>query len=427
MADERCVFPGDAESPRGSAAGRGPGRRPGHWLDRTTAERLLSGETPDNAVDPSHRDEAERLTRTLGALAALSAEPAPADEELPGEAAALAAFRKARAERAVEPTASADLSEMRFGDTAAPSAFPMAPAERAEPGDRTAVAATSAGPGTARSADAGLVRIGGGRGTAAGRPRRHRPARLALAAALAVGITGGVAVAAGTGVLPTPFDNAEPGPAASVSAAATPGPDRPLVSPPPGTTPGAGGAGSATPGESGAPAPNTEGSGKGADDPAARDSGGRPSGVTSACRDVLDGRTLETERRRTLEGAAGGRSRVPSYCARLLGSSTGEGSDGDRGSGQGSTDAQDGNGGKDGKGDDGGKSDESGKGGGKGAGDDKGGSGGNAGKGGDSGDKGAVSGGGTGRGDSASTTSGRSVHRSSGVVGAPLSPSSGPR
>ncbi|MFI9545495.1 hypothetical protein ACIHAR_16460 [Streptomyces sp. NPDC052016] len=426
MADERCVFPGDAESPRGSAGGRGPGRRPGHWLDRRTAERLLSGETPDNAVDSSHRDEAERLTRTLGALAALSAEPAPADEELPGEAAALAAFRKARAERAVEPTASADLSETRFGDTAAPSAFPLAPAERDEPGDRTAVAATSAGPGTARSADAGLVRIGGGRGTAAGRPRRHRPARLALAAALAVGITGGVAVAAGTGVLPTPFDNAEPGPAASVSAAATPGPDRPLASPPTGTTPGGGGAGKATPGgESGTPAPNTEGSAKGADDPAARDSGGRPSGVTSACRDVLDGKTLETERRRTLEGAAGGRSRVPSYCTRLLGSSTGQGSDG--GSGQGGTDAQDGNGGKDGKGDDGGKGDEGGKGGGKGEGGDKGGRGGNTGKGGDSGDKGAVSGGGTGRGDSASTTSGRSVHRSSGVVGAPLSPSADPR
>ncbi|MFD7342996.1 hypothetical protein ACFV9K_01585, partial [Streptomyces pharetrae] len=109
------------------------------WLDRETAERLLRGESPD-AVDPAARDQAERLAETLGAL---SAPPPPTSEELPGEAAALAAFRKVRAERDEERAA------------------------LAEP-DRT------------RPADAGLIRIGaraGDRGANGRRPRRPRALR----------------------------------------------------------------------------------------------------------------------------------------------------------------------------------------------------------------------------------------------------------
>ncbi|WP_449342041.1 hypothetical protein, partial [Streptomyces aurantiogriseus] len=343
MADERCVFPEDAESqdadsPGGSAAGRARGR----WLDRATAERLLSGEMSDNAVAPAHRAEAERLAGTLNALAALSADPTPPDEELPGEAAALAAFRKARAERAdsaagpviaaregsagegaalaafrrargaraAEPVAGEDFGEDRPGESAALAAFRAARAGRA---DRDAEP-------SAPDADAGLVRIDG-RAAAGARHRWKRPARLGLAAALAVGMVGGVAVAAGTGVLPTPFDRAEPEPAASVSAAATPDSNRPFVSPTPGATTGDG-EGEATPdgAPSATPAPNAEGNAKGGpdDDPAARDGGGVPSGVASACRDVRDGKTLNGERRRTLEGAAGGSSRVPAYCAQVL-------------------------------------------------------------------------------------------------------------
>ncbi|MGX1250684.1 hypothetical protein RKD48_003195 [Streptomyces ambofaciens] len=175
------------------------------WLDRETAELLLRGE-PLEGVDPASRDRAGRL---LLALDALSAPPPPTGEELPGEAAALAAFRKVRAERA----------------------------------DASAKASAALGHGTApRPADAGLVRIGEG----ARRPRRSRPLRLGLAAALTVGMLGGVAAAAGTGVLPTPFDGAEPEPAATVSAAVSPG--RPSAPPTPlegvqggavpGTTPG---------------------------------------------------------------------------------------------------------------------------------------------------------------------------------------------
>ncbi|MBR8643432.1 hypothetical protein KEF29_38970 [Streptomyces tuirus] len=66
------------------------------WLDRETAERLLSGE-PLEAVEGPARDQAARLA---GALGALSTTPPLTSEELPGEAAAMAAFRKARAERA---------------------------------------------------------------------------------------------------------------------------------------------------------------------------------------------------------------------------------------------------------------------------------------------------------------------------------------
>lgn len=65
------------------------------WLDRDTAERLLRGELLDT-VDATARDRAERLAEALETLSAELAVPAPDGAELPGEAAALAAFRKAR-------------------------------------------------------------------------------------------------------------------------------------------------------------------------------------------------------------------------------------------------------------------------------------------------------------------------------------------
>ncbi|MDV9173534.1 hypothetical protein R6V09_25965, partial [Streptomyces sp. W16] len=89
MADERSALPGDAP------------RTPGRWLDRETAELLLRGESLE-AVDPAARDQAERLARTLGAL---SVEPTSGKTELPGEEAALAAFRAARTGNDVERSA----------------------------------------------------------------------------------------------------------------------------------------------------------------------------------------------------------------------------------------------------------------------------------------------------------------------------------
>ncbi|WP_427920382.1 hypothetical protein [Streptomyces sp. cg40] len=282
MADERSAVPGDTP------------RTPGRWLDRETAELLLRGESLE-AVDPAARDQAERLARTLGAL---SVEPGSDKAELPGEEAALAAFRAART-----------------GDDVERSAL--------------------GGPTRAHSSDAGLVRLGRPVETVRG-PRLGRPARFGLTAALAVGLAGGVAAAAGTGVLPSPFD--DPTPAASISAAATP--DRPLISPPPsGTlgsgTPSAGGdtAGSGdSSGEAvGGGTDRTPAAGSGQDESA--HSGSWWSAVAQSCRAVRDGKSLEPGRKRTLVGAAGGTSHVWTYCKGLL-KNTGGGSD-DQGSGNG--------------------------------------------------------------------------------------------
>jgi hypothetical protein len=255
------------------------------WLNRETAERLLRGE-PLEAVDLSARDQAERLSRALGAL---SSQAAAADGELPGEQAALAAFRKAR--------------------------------EAAE-AERPAGALTGGAPGRSVPAiDAGLVRIGSpaGSGIRDRRPRWGRPVRLALAAVMAAGTLGGVAMAAGTGVLPTPFDD-HPHPAASVTAGTS---GRPLTSPSPRATPGTGtpggpatGRGDASGQASGPDGTTGTGAPPASGTPSAP--GGPRGGVGAACRDIRDGRELDAGRRRALENLAGGSARVTRYCKVLL-------------------------------------------------------------------------------------------------------------
>lgn len=281
------------------------------WLDRETADRLLGGESLE-AVDPADRDQAERLAKTLEAL---TAEPALSSAELPGEAAALAAFRAARAGR--------DPASATVGHSSASGASEV----------------SDAGP-----VDVGLVRIGGA-DNGVRRPRRPRwarPVRLGLAAALAVGMVGGVAVAAGTGVLTSPFVGDEGGrPAATVSAPAPP--ERPLLSPSPeggvrgGPTPDDDSQAPTDPGttegaEPGGPAPD-RGSAPGRDK-AAR---GWWKVVTAYCRDLRDGKELSSDRRRALESAAGGSERVRKYCRGVLGAvgdgtwgKSGSGKDGDR-------------------------------------------------------------------------------------------------
>ncbi|MFI6015385.1 hypothetical protein ACIBAG_42620 [Streptomyces sp. NPDC051243] len=255
------------------------------WLDRETAERLLRGESLE-AVDAAHRDQAEQLAKTLEAL---TAEPPLSSVELPGETAALAAFRAARANR--------------------DEAFETA--------------GEGSGARAAQTSDVGLVRIGAVSGRAARRPRWGRPLRLGLAAALAVGMVGGVAVAAGTGVLRTPFGEDEPArPAATVSAAVPP--ERPLVSPSPeigaqdeptpdGTSSGPTGSGtSQDPGPGG---PATDRGTPGAEQD--RPTGGWWNTVQS-CRDMRDGKELPRDRRRALEGAAGSSAQVWNYCKTVL-------------------------------------------------------------------------------------------------------------
>ncbi|MFH9986362.1 hypothetical protein [Streptomyces luteogriseus] len=257
------------------------------WLDRETAERLLSGE-PLGAVEGAGRDQAEHLARTLGAL---SATPPLTSDELPGEAAAVAAFRKARAERA----------------------------------DAAAAPAAVGGRAAADVSDAGLVRIGGpgdgGTGTARP-PRWARPARLALAAVLAVGMVGGVALAAGTGALRAPFGDDEPRPGTSVSASVT-HPERPLVSPSPGDTAQGGSTPDGAQGGSPKGGAGARGGDAERDDAAPKPdgpkdgSGGHRGEVTAACRDLRDGKRLDPDRRRALRDAAGG-LRVRKYCKGVL-------------------------------------------------------------------------------------------------------------
>ncbi|MFI7010144.1 hypothetical protein [Streptomyces sp. NPDC050145] len=167
------------------------------WLDREAAERLLRGE-PLEAVAEQDALRARRLTAALDSLTALSAGP---DGELPGEDAALKAFREARAVPAGDRAAALDTPVTLAGRTARTGRHrggaAGAPA-RPGPGDRHG-------------------------------PRWGRPVRFGLAAAVAACMVGGVAVAAGTGVLPSPFDGwSDPSPTTSVSSAPS---EEPLVSP----------------------------------------------------------------------------------------------------------------------------------------------------------------------------------------------------
>ncbi|MFR0357835.1 hypothetical protein [Streptomyces sediminimaris] len=252
------------------------------WLDRETAELLLRGASLE-AVDPAVRDQAERLAKTLEGL---TGEPPPGSVELPGEAAALAAFRAARS---------------------------GAGAERPAAGLQAAAPPPS---------DAGLVRIGGPGGSPR-RSRRGRSARFVLTAVLAAGMAGGVAVAATSGVLPTPFGHDRPAPGTSAPAAVPH--DSPLVPPSRGgslvepTPDGSSGAatGPATPpGASGGATTATPGS---RSDGGSR-AGGWWKGAPSACGDVRRGKELGPDRRRALEDAAGSSDprRVWTYCKRVL-------------------------------------------------------------------------------------------------------------
>ncbi|MBV1945559.1 hypothetical protein [Streptomyces sp. BV129] len=248
------------------------------WLDGEASERLLRGE-PLEAVDADARLRADRLAGLLGTLAA---QAAPAFGELPGEKAALAAFREARV---------------------------SVPAEKAY----------------GYGADAGVIRIGAP--APARRSRWGRPVRLGLAAALAAGTLGGVAVAAGSGVLPGPFRHGTPRPGASVSAAASPA--RPGDPSSPAPSPGTTDTPDVTPR---APAPDDSRAEAGGGDTAEgtaradRPGPGEPSrrpgtrwwAATLACRDLRGGREPEPGNRRALEGLAGGPTRVKAYCRAVL-------------------------------------------------------------------------------------------------------------
>ncbi|MFF8842562.1 hypothetical protein ACF08N_07480 [Streptomyces sp. NPDC015127] len=283
------------------------------WLDRDAAEQLLRGE-PVEATDEHARTQAARLFEVLDGAAGPGYRYD--DGELPGEAAAMAAFRKARA------------------DAAAPA------------GDLF---------GTARLTRPAVPAFG---------LRFGRPVRFGLAAAVAAFALGGVAVAAGTGVLPAPFGGDEhPLPESSVSVAQTPGP---LTS----ETQGATGGASTSPGAGTPPAPpslsgDPSGSPSGPDGTASTGGtdgsqatpgagGGRDAELrrtsVEACKDYRNG-TIAPERKERLDELANGADGVKRFCDRLLGperatgggkgsgDSNGDGSGGGDGKGEGERDA----------------------------------------------------------------------------------------
>ncbi|WP_330288218.1 hypothetical protein [Streptomyces sp. NBC_00576] len=309
------------------------------WLDRATAERLLSGEPLEISLasaGPEARDQAQQLAKTLDSL---SVETPPGSAELPGEAAALAAFRKAR---------------------------PV-------PDPATVAPATVTRPSSDMGSDMGLVRVGrfGSSGAARHsgvRPARWgRPLRLGLGAALAAGMVGSVAMAAGVGVLPNPFGGDEPGrPAATVSAAesrdpmlASPSTDggtrgKSVPSLPDATT-----GGSADRGADGRDEPRAHptdgGQGSRSDMSLPGDWRG---GLVSSCRDMRSGKRLDAEHRRALERAAKGSTKVPKYCENALRHEPAVRSNADIGTGTGEGRGDIGaDGGQSGAGDNGGKGD----------------------------------------------------------------------
>ncbi|MFI2373066.1 hypothetical protein [Streptomyces sp. NPDC018833] len=282
------------------------------WLDRDAAEKLLRGE-PVEAADEHARTQAARLFEVLDGVAA---DPGYRydDGELPGEAAAMAAFRKARA------------------DAAAPAGGVLGTVGATRP----------------------AVPVRG--------LRFGRPMRFGIAAAVAACALGGVAVAAGTGVLPTPFSGEKrPLPASSVSAAEPPGP---LTSSSPGaegtsTPPGAAtpavpppaGGGPSDSGQDGTAIPGGSGAGDGGlATPGAgeleRNAELRRKAVES-CRDYRNG-TIAPERKKSLEEQANGAERVQRFCDQLLGGEDAGGKD--EGGGDGDK-KDDGSGDGDGKGD----------------------------------------------------------------------------
>ncbi|MEU6868604.1 hypothetical protein ABZ924_36155 [Streptomyces sp. NPDC046876] len=292
------------------------------WLDEAAAERVLRGGPAAPVGDARDREAEARLRAALDMLAAPAA---PAGAELPGEAAAVAAFRAARA-----------------GSTA-PSA------------EASAVAAATTA--TAPVVDLGTF-VPASPFASAPAARRPRQVRFALAAALASVAVGGIAAAAGAGLLDrVTHDTAAPGPAVSLSADDDPAPAGGTAGPssgpqlrphpfrsPDGSLPTAGGAaagggfadGSAQEGGTGAESGFGAGTGSSSGSAATGGAGG------GAGKETLGGATelhdkdkeirlkavdlceayrsghMTNDRRERLSKLAQGLARIPHYCEALL-------------------------------------------------------------------------------------------------------------
>ena len=353
MADESCAFPG---GPGELGKSTGTSRTPGQWLDRATAEQLLDG-APLEAldlfragVDARTAEESARVVRALTALRALG-EPAPAAgighpgaaargaagagapaaapgthaghaaqpgcAEMPGEAAALAAFREAHGVR--RPGAARE---------AGASATDGAPVHRLVGVDE----ATALPDVEIRAVhlDGSAVRGTSTRGPRADATRddraRRGSLRFGLVTSIAACMLGGVTVAAATsGVLPSPFGGTHR-PSPSVSVPGTGSSAHPQFSP----TSGASGGDSTGDGPSRGGAPDHGKSGDEDEHGGGKTSENWLARMKSACEDYRSGRDLDDRTTHELHKAAKGSGQIESFCAGVLSDADGPGRGGQK-------------------------------------------------------------------------------------------------
>ncbi|MFF9572769.1 hypothetical protein [Streptomyces sp. NPDC014685] len=335
------------------------------WLDKEVAERLLRGE-PVDPVGGHACTEAESLVAALDAAARAAR---PATGELPGEAAALAAFRTAR--RSARDSARA----RKAAGAQAGGAENATRQTGTEVLPTVRIRAASGGSGPRTSA----ASVGAGRNRLS---RWSRPVRFGLVASFAGCALGGVAVAAGTGMLPGPFGGRAPVPATSVSAAATPeelgsrpagaetprapssAPERGVTEPTPDRSASSSGRsadagsnrtekrGAREPGGSASGPTKTPGRGGLPDRSGGGSSGEWYAKALKACRDYRNGH-LDDDRRRKLEILAKGARNLDRFCDRVIEGSDkgGNGAPGSDGGGSGGNGGHGGHGGNGGKGD----------------------------------------------------------------------------
>ncbi len=311
------------------------------WLDDSAAERLLRGEpvegqpgAPDGRGDESYA-EAERLAAVLSAVAGAGRPATPSDASaLPGEEAAMAAFRAARVE--VEAQAEA----------VAESGVAWRPGRIRQFRER--------------------------------QPRLRRPLRAGMIAMVVGCALSGFAVAAAAGVLPTPFGPSHhtPGPSVSMSDAGPGGEsNHPEISDDGGTTsPGPSGSGDndasdvgSNGAQDGTVSPGPEDGGKGNDgkprDPSSKGKHGTPGWALRICPRYLaaesGGTDLDEKSLKKLTKAAGSASAIHGYCTQVLAddrtdhggdNNTDSGSDNGGGNGDNGGQGGDGNGDSDGSG-----------------------------------------------------------------------------
>ncbi|WBB61093.1 hypothetical protein O7599_00600 [Streptomyces sp. WMMC500] len=325
------------------------------WLDQRAAERLLAGEQVDaGALTPADRHTAERLAALLD-TAARAGRPA-LDTELPGEQAALAAFRAARA---APPAGSADTARNGHTVNGEPA---HGPAATGRPVNSRSVNGPAAN-GTARGARVPARRVPAepvvrlaSPAPVHGTPRRLRRLRTAAAVVAACCVLGGVVLAAGavlrtapaapgpsTGPAVSPTSTAEPEPTgdyANEGAASAGGSrldDRPegrRDEPDTGTAPGGGADDAAEPDGT-----RDEDAGQGGSGGEGEEEGTKGKSVERLCEKffaVRDGKEKVKDKKswNRLVREAGGERAIAAYCEKHFGNdSGGDGGNGDDGNG----------------------------------------------------------------------------------------------